>query len=902
MKSISPFLILLMCLIISTSAQDQPISPSVILTGTYLGETPPLRDIPPMTDAEWQEMVEKAEKKVLNPKLRERAYPFAETALPKGPDPVWQRQISASRATRAPILNFNGTDSPYFPPDANGSVGPNHYMQTINTVYTIYTKSGTLVAGPTALNTLFSGVTGSNYNDGDPIVLFDEQADRWLVVEFSVSGPNDYMLVAISTTNDPTGTWHKYSFDVADMPDYPKFGVWRDGYYMGTNNASGADIYVFERSQMLVGGTAQMVGFDNPWRPKSGFVCVPPVDNDGTFAPEGTPGIFIAAYDDAWGGGADQLWIYELAVNWTTPGSSTFTRTQQINVAPFDANFGTSWDNIVQPGTSQKLDAVPEVIMNPPQYRNFGSYQTIVCCHSVDVDATDHAGIRWYELRNTGGTWSIRQQSTFAPDEHSRWMGSIMLNGNNEIALGYSISSSTVYPGIRFTGQSATAYAAATGAMDIPEEIIHTGIYAQSSYNRWGDYSGLQVDPTNDATFWYTNQYVGPGNARKTKIATFEIPDAPFQWTGEISNVWNNPANWTGGQVPGNADQVFIPASATNWPAFTGNLVIGTHCDDVYLMGSSQMEISGDLTVNAGKKLIVMDNGEISIDGNWTNNGTFSSGSGTVIFTGSGQASVALESTASILNYVRTTFTKGMTPLSGAVIGPTGDDAAVNVPIGFTFNYAGSAYTQARLCTNGWISLDLTGGTANNNANLFSGAVPNTTLAPWFDDLLGDNTSVISYKTEGSAPDRVFTAEWYQVKTYYTNPTKARISFQVKLFESADMIEFHYGNLVSGNHSSGESASIGLEDATGGSGHFIEATTGSNTVGITTLISTTDWPAVNYRFTPEAPTQVFHHLNLNNPGGNLNFDVNTRVLGDFTIMPVGAFTVTQGKLLEIAVP
>jgi len=276
---------------ISIIAQDKVIKPSIIITGEYLGETPPLRDLPTLTEAEWQLMVEKAERKMLNPKLRNRSFPFAGQALPKGPDPAWQREMGANRDTRDPIINFNGQDSPYYPPDANGTVGPNHYMQTINVVYTIYNKVGNLVAGPTALNTLFTGVNGSECNNGDPIVLYDENADRWLVAEFSLCGANDYMLIAVSTTNDPTGTWHKYSFDVDDVPDYEKFGIWQDGYYMGTNNSTGNDIYVFQRSQMLNGLTASFVGFNNAWRPTTidGFMCVPPVDNDGAFAPAGSP-------------------------------------------------------------------------------------------------------------------------------------------------------------------------------------------------------------------------------------------------------------------------------------------------------------------------------------------------------------------------------------------------------------------------------------------------------------------------------------------------------------------------------------------------------------------------------------------------------------------------------------
>jgi len=510
---------------LSLSAQDGPISPSLIGTGVYLGLTPPLSELPTLTQEEFDQMVLSAEFNERNEELYSRSYPYAETALPQGPDEAWQKIMGTYEGSKAPIVNFDGQTSPYYPPDDNGAAGPSYYMQTINTVYAIYSKTGTLVAGPTNMNLLFSGVTGATCNDGDPLVLYDEQADRWLAVEFSICGSNDYMLVAVSQTNNPTGSWYKYSFDVADMPDYEKFGIWQDGYYMGTNNSSGNDIYVFQRSQMLVGGTAQMVAFNNAWRPTTidGFMCVPPVDNDGTFAPAGSPGLFITMNDDAIGGGSDQLWIYELAVNWTTPASSTFNRTQTLSVTAFDSNFGANWDNIKQLGTTRELDAIPQVIMNIPQYRNFGTYQTIVCCHTVDVDNTDHAGVRWYELRKTASTWSVRQTGTYAPDAHSRWMGSISLNGYNEIGLGYSVSSSTMNPAVRYAGQSSTAYATGAGTMDVTEQVIINGSYSQTAYNRWGDYSAMSVDPSDNKTFWYTNQYMGSTSSKKTRIASFQI-------------------------------------------------------------------------------------------------------------------------------------------------------------------------------------------------------------------------------------------------------------------------------------------------------------------------------------------------------------------------------------------
>ncbi|MCX6277795.1 MAG: hypothetical protein NT004_06840 [Bacteroidetes bacterium] len=533
---------------IGSAQNDVPIHPSLIGKIEFKGISPPLRDLPAVTAEEFAAMKEKALKRAANKKIEPRLYPYAETALPKGPDAAWQKTMGESSGSKAPIYNFEGQTTTSFPPDCNGTAGPNHYMQTVNTTYAIYSKTGSLLAGPTNMNLLFGSVPGATCNDGDPLIQYDEQAGRWLAVEFSLCGSNDLMLIAVSTTNDPTGTWYQYSFDVADTPDYEKIGVWQDGYYMGTNTSSGNDIYVFERSKMLVGQTAQMVAFDNSWRPGTGFLCVPPLDNDGVAAPAGSPGMFIAFNDDAVAGGSDQLWIYQLAVNWITPSASTFTRTQQLNVTPFDSQFTPSWDDITQPN-SQKLDGVPQVIMNAPQYRNFGAYQTIVCCHTVDVDATNHAGIRWYELRKTppATTWTIRQQSTFAPDIHSRWMGSIMLNGSGKIALGYSISSSTIYPGIRYCGQSATAYGGATGVLDIPEEIIHNGTVAQTSYNRWGDYSLMSVDPSDDQTFWFSSEYVKTGGTTKgSKIASFKFGNAPAVATLPATSVTGTTATING--------------------------------------------------------------------------------------------------------------------------------------------------------------------------------------------------------------------------------------------------------------------------------------------------------------------------------------------------------------------
>ncbi len=614
-KALTTMLIFIVMHYVSFSQDESPVlTPKMIGQGTYHGQVGPLRDIPPMTESEMQELDRKEALKRRNLKLRYRAYPNAENALPKGDDEAWQKSMGGLKSIDAIIEHWAGQTSTSNPPDDNGTAGPTHYMQTINVKYTIYNKQGTLLAGPTNLNTLFAGVPGANNNDGDPIVLYDEQAGRWLVAEFSgVYSSPDYMLIAVSATDDPTGVWNRWSFVMNGFPDYMKFGIWQDGYYMGTNTTSGDDIYIFERDEMMTSGTSpQMVQFNNPNRPNSGFHCVLPIDNDGPFAPAGTPGGFITINDDAWGNGADALWVFQADINWTTPANSTFQRTQVIPVTSFDSNFGSSWENIRQPGTSQKLDAINQVLMHRAQYRNFGTSQTLVCNHTVDVDNTDHAGVRWYELEWNGSAWQIRQQGTYAPDAHSRWMASIAMNGNHEIGLAYSISSSTVYPGIRYTGQSASANASATGIMDIAEETIWTGAASQTSSERWGDYANLAVDPADNATFWFTTQYNISGGTKGTRIASFALSAA----NPVVSDFVGSPLEVAvGGSVAFTDLSTFNP-DTWDWtfeggtPATSSqqNPTITYNTAGVYDVSLHATNVNGGNTMTKNNYITVMDN------------------------------------------------------------------------------------------------------------------------------------------------------------------------------------------------------------------------------------------------------------------------------------------------------
>ncbi len=490
---------------------------STVILPDYFDVSPPLRDIP-------VEPTFKKDTLVRNPMMRIRNHPFAETALPKGPDEAWQQEMGTQGAERgAPTINFEGISNinGSIPPDTQGDVGPNHYFQVVNSSYQIFDKQGNSLLGPLNTTSIWSGFTISSI--ADPIVLYDSQADRWFISVFKTTSPYS-IYIAVSTTGDPTGSWYRWSYTWATKPDYPKYGVWRDGYYMGCNT-SGQDVAVFDRSSMIAGNASpQAVTFDNSNRPNIGFHAIMPLDNDGTFAPAGSPGLFITINDDAWGG-SDQLWIYALSVNWSNPSAATFNRVQQLNVTAFDSNFGPTWDNIAQPGVAQELDAVPEVLMFRAQYRNFGTHQAIVCTHSVDVNNTDRAGVRWYELRKTGANWFIHQQSTYSPTSDSRWMGSIAMNGEGDIALGYSVSSSTVFPSIRYTGRKASD---PVNTMTMTERSIFEGANSQTGWNRWGDYSMMSVDPSDDTRFWYTNEYTSGGASWRTRVAAFSFSSSCY--------------------------------------------------------------------------------------------------------------------------------------------------------------------------------------------------------------------------------------------------------------------------------------------------------------------------------------------------------------------------------------
>jgi hypothetical protein len=330
------------------------------------------------------------------------------------------------------------------------------------------------------------------------------------------------------------------------MNDYPKFGVWPDAYYMTANqfiNASswgGSGAAAFERDKMLNGQVARMVYFDLGAADWGGLL---PSDFDGlTPPPAGAPNTMIEAHSNDWGDPTitqDELVVHEFHVDWTNPANSTLTQVAVLPTTPFDGNLcNVPWTRncIPQPGTSTRLDAIADRLMYRLQYRNMGDHETLVSNLSVDADGTDHSGVRWFEVRKTAGVYSIFQEGTHAPDADHRWMGSAAMDHVGNIALGYSVSSSSVYPSIRYTGRLVTD---PLGTLLQGEVSVIAGGGSQTGANRWGDYSMMAVDPVDDCTFWYTQEYVPvtTSNQWKTRVAAFKFPSCSIGPQGTLQGV-----------------------------------------------------------------------------------------------------------------------------------------------------------------------------------------------------------------------------------------------------------------------------------------------------------------------------------------------------------------------------
>ena len=467
--------------------------------------------------------------------------------------------------------NFTGPAGTFVvnsaPPDTNGDVGPNHYVQTVNTDYAVFSKTGAVLLGPIPINTLWSGFGGfcQSNNDGDPIVLYDPISDRWIISQFAVPSGGPYsQCVAVSTTGDPTGAFNRYSFGYSAVPDYPKFGVWPDAYYVSFNmfggrrgnTFQGATLCAYDRTRMLAGAAATQQCFSLG----TSYGGVLPADLDGkTLPPAGSPEWFVGLGATV----GNTLAYWKFHVDWTTPGNTTLTPAANIAVSTFsEACGGTSC--IPQAGTAQQLDSLADRMMYRLAYRNFTDHEALVVNHSVVAGAS--TGVRWYELRPSAGALNLFQQGTYAPDSLYRWMGSASQDSAGNIALGFSVSSSGTKPAIHYTARLAGD---PLGTMTQGEGSVIDGTGSQlSNLNRWGDYAMLGVDPVDDCTFWFTSEYLQVDGTFNwsTRIASFKLPNCggPPPPPGNDFSISANPTT------------VSVQAGASGSSTISTTLVSGT--------------------------------------------------------------------------------------------------------------------------------------------------------------------------------------------------------------------------------------------------------------------------------------------------------------------------------------
>ncbi|MBI9067696.1 MAG: PKD domain-containing protein [Salinivirgaceae bacterium] len=496
------------------------------------------------------------------------------------------KAIELSWEGQAPSVNFR-------PFDPTGAAGPNHYIQMINgDTYEIWNKTGTSLGGGN-----ISALWASGKGDGDPIVLYDNDADRWFMSQFGGSGDNG-IYIAISQTADPLGAWYTYEFLSPDFPDYLKFSAWQDGYYMTGNYNQ--KIFAFNRDKMLAGDASAEAVYQTFNPPASGFFVPLPADaSDGVMPGTNTPCPIFAYADDAWGSSAiDVINIYNASVTWTGTPIMNVTTAANLNTAAFDASYDNNWDDISQPGVSQKLDGIGGAMMFRAQWKTWSGYNTVLLNWAVQVSASQR-GIFWCELRQdqTTDNWSIYQQGIYAPSTDSYWMGSIAMNDNGDIGLAYAKASTSTYMSLAYAGRLASD---PLGTLPIAEVIAMAGTGAQTGMNRVGDYAQTCLDPDGE-TFWHTGEYLSNGGTAKTQIYSFKFSPPCTAPTNQATNysasaIEDNQmtVNWT----RGNGDRVVVLAHEGS--IVNTNPGTGVSYTDNAVFGSGDQIAEGNYVVYDG--------------------------------------------------------------------------------------------------------------------------------------------------------------------------------------------------------------------------------------------------------------------------------------------------------------
>ena len=516
MKNILFSFIILFFTTINIKAQQKP---------TLIVKSDPVQYIAPLSSQKSLPAPKKRTEEI-NPKRIGQNTIVPGKGLPLGNDPLLQPAGNVTRhATVNPILTFQGTDQGMEPSDPTGAAGPNHYVMAYNIGFKIFDKNGNVLINDTDLSVLFPNY----YNDGDPIVLYDQFADRFLITNFDIHASPNKLLIAISQTSDPVnGGWYTYAFDITgDTPDYPKFSIWSDGYYITVNKnpnaVSDEVIYVMERDQMINGApVAQLIGFPLPGISTNGFYSPAGFNINGMDLPPAGNAPIVYLQDDSWSGvNQDHLKIWNVNVDWNTPSNSTISVAQELNTTPFNSVFNNGYFNNLPQPNGIYIDALQATVMFMTNYRRFQGYNSVVLNFVVNTDGNGKAGIRWFELRqnNDGDPWYIYQEGTFIdPSNHNTFAGSINMDSQGNIGLGYTIVDSNQVPELHFTGRY---IADPAGQMTIAPITIVPGVASDPSY-RYGDYAQLTIDPTDNKTFWFISEYF-TNSARIDQVGVFKI-------------------------------------------------------------------------------------------------------------------------------------------------------------------------------------------------------------------------------------------------------------------------------------------------------------------------------------------------------------------------------------------
>ena len=456
-------------------------------------------------------------------------------------DSMPARARTKSAGSRVSINNPNTGVSPG---DPVVEVGANHVIYAVNgitTTFKIYDKAGTLVAGPTNFGTLAPAGNACESDRGDPLVYFDRQASRWFMLTMDDGG----VCTFISKASDPvSGGWWFYRYATLAFPDYPHCGIWSNAYVCATNEGgvAGADVYAFDRANMLTGATARPAQrFSSvPTLPGYGFQIITPATFYGTTAPPAGRKQILARHrdDEAHDGGAasatqDFLELFEMNIDWNTPANSGITALPRIAITEFNSwfiNYST-FATVPQPGSTSKLDPIREVLLNQLSYRNFGTHESIVGSFATNQNAGRtrktpvDSGVRWFELRRVGaGDWALHQEGTFSPGDTSthHLLGTLAMDKFGNIGMGYNITKTTspaVFASLRYTGRTAGD---PLGVMSLAETTVAAGAAVETS-GRWGDYYQMTVDPVDDCTFWFVGMY-RPSGGWQTHIQDFKFP------------------------------------------------------------------------------------------------------------------------------------------------------------------------------------------------------------------------------------------------------------------------------------------------------------------------------------------------------------------------------------------